>query len=676
MCRMKNKKKLLVLCFFLIVSQLCAQVNPKNFTNKARELLFDVQNAIHLEDWQTAYSISDTALQYDSNIADFYYIQALSELNLQAKSHRIIPLLEESLDFQKTWHMYSRESARLFLAKQYSIVKRPQDALVLLDAYPVLNSADALLERIKIYYAIDELEKARETVLNGARLYPYDFRFDELFYAGEIKQMVRNDSIFYSKSNYGDFFNGRVLSFIDKNPRLLLLSVPFHDDSTEIALLLKAYNAQAEKNPLYAIYALDNSLLTEQQAFDYIKPFLNDIRYDTLDYFLHLVQDPLVKEQIAEFFSGYNGTLIFDYDGDFLEEMIVNYDNGRPCYVSYDKNQDGIVDWELYADYGLPTAVNFVPENVVVDYSTWPYVKTITNENPATNKQVFNIVDNTLKIDLVQFDVQNQLKECGTYFYIPTLLNSTQELSLLDIFNASYSIDFYMNDKQHSTTFTLLDGLIKETSYFDGDKLYAFAQFENGKLVSRKVDRDTDGLFEIVEEYDYTDSTERSKKLIDEVVCFEHLADGLYLSKISVDVDKNALYDFSQQYKTDGTVISRWISDTDGSCDVVLIEKDLMQEIQYLNPFTNTMKSIVLHEGIPVLSDGKPVIQDPEFNFFWIGEQFDSSIAEYILTALQKETNVAALIVSDKYWYAEKQRYLRIIAVKNGDMYFGEAFYE
>ena len=671
---MKIKKFLVVLCFSLLMTPTFSQ-NPANFTNVALNLLSDAQEALILMEWESAKTISDAALQYDAHISDFYYIKALCESRLESKPHKIIPLLEKSLDSQNQWYSYPNEPARIFLAKQYSLVKRSQDALSLLDEFPAIETVDSMVERIKIYYAENELETARELVLRCARQYPDDFRFDELFYAGEIKQLVLNKNSLYEQSDYIEFFNARSYSFMDVDPRLLLWATPFIDDKNQIEVLLKSYNAQGEKNPLYAIYALANNLLTEQQAFDYIKPFLNDIRYDTLGYFFHLVHDPIVKNQIADFFTDYSGTLIFDYNGDLIEEAFVSYKHGRPSYITYDQNQDGILDWEMYTDFGLPTAVNFVEENVSVDYSSWPYLKTVAKNKVAT-KEVFNLVDNSLQLELVQFDFQSHLKSMGLDFYIPTVLSYRSELSVLDVFNAAHSIDFVSNEQKNKARFTVLDGIVKKIEYTELGLPYASAQFENSKLVSRKVDRDFDGNYEITEKYAYSDSGERSQKLIDDVVCFEHLAEGLYLAETYVDLDNNGLCDFSQEYKLDGTTISRWNYKADGTYEVALLKKDLMQEIQYFNPFTKSMKSIVLHEGIPVLSDGKKVIKDSEYNFYWIDEQFDSSLAKTIIAELDKSPNIAGLIVSDKFWNVEKRQFLRFIGVKNGDMYFGEAYYQ
>ncbi len=671
---MKIKKIALLCIFTLLITNSFSQSNPANFTNKAISLLTDVQNLVVLEDWNSANTILDRALIYDSNISDFYYVKALCELNIGSTSSTIIPLLEKSLDFERDWYQYTREDARLFLARQYSIVKRYNDALVLLNAYPVLQSATADLERVRAYYASNELEKARQTVLDGARQYPDDFRFVDLFYSGEIMQLVCGDASLSKDSDYVDFFNGRVQSFSDEKPELLLFATLFSNDEHEIELLLKSYNTHNVKSPLYAVFALINGLQTEQEAFDYIQPFLNNIRYDVFAYFMTVLKDADVKNQIANYFATYSGTVRFDFNGDFLDEFLVTYKNGRPQYSVYDQNQDGILDWEMSADFGLPTSVNFVPENVTVEYSTWPCIKSVTRNSACENMQVFNIVDNTLELDIVRFETQPELKNIGTDFYIPVVLSSRDELSVVDVFNASYSVDYYKNATT-KTEFTVLDGNIKKAEYFADEKLFAQAQFEDGLIVSRLVDRNFDGIFELTEEYSYSDSSKTSQKIIDEVICFEHLANGLYLAKTHVALEDDGLWDFSQTYNTDGSTITRWLNSR-GVAEIILIQKDDFTEIQYLNPFTNSMKSVVLHDGVPVLSDGKDVIKDSKYDFYWIGENFDSSFAKMTMTELDTLQNIAGLIVSEKLWNAEAQQFLRIVGVKNGDLYFGEAYYQ
>ncbi len=673
-----SKKKLFSIMFLIVFHTLLfSHENPAIFTKKAIDLLESAVTAVVSTEWTTADSIATIALEYDSSIADFYYIKALCAFSSHKMPYEIIPLLEKSLDDSHSWYKYNQLSARLFLAKQLSIVKQSEEALELLNQQSPILVPDALLERVKIYYSIDDISLARETALYGATLYPYDYRFDEAFYIGELNQVNNQNTIDYS-SKYIQFFNKRVNNFSEQKPELLLFSSVFIKSIEEKKQVLKTYNAQNNKHPLYALYAMNANLLTQIDAFNYIEQYFSEISYNILIDFIHAITDNAVQEKIIDYFNEYNGTLLFDLNGDTYTEMKVAYAYGRPSFISYDENQDGLLNWELRTDYGMPKNLTLIDSGAYIEYSSWPVVSSITENTPTKKNCVYNLVDNSLSFTVVDFTIDSYFEEIGLDFFIPVVKNTSNELEKIDIFNASYTIDFNTVGVENGRTrFTLLDGEVKNALYTQNSTPYAYAYFNNGLLVSRNVDRDNNGTFEVVEKYSYSEDANYSKqKLIDEVVGFEHLAENLYLQSIFVDLDDNSIFEFSQEYFPDGSTVTSWNRDADGLWLIRTIQKLHTQELQYYNPISGQIKSIVLKDTVPISIGPIEILKDSKNNFYWLGESFHSSIAEQLIAELNNSNTPESLVVSDKLWNAEKQQFLRIVCVKNGDMYFGEAFYE
>ncbi len=691
--------------------------NPSTFHSTALRFLDASKQKLIEQNWNAAYVLAETALQYDSSIADLYFLKALCLLEKNNPTYEVIENLEQSLDDTVYWYQYTEEAARLLLAKLYVGIKKPDESIALLDLEPQLTNSEALYIRARAYYVIGDLSKARATVLLGATQYPLDRRFDELFYTQEYeiqKNTQRDDTgdeeeleidnisvdnqVLSLDSNELEtssnifilpienelsilipFFNDRVEQFSQDNTMLLLYAAIFSSDPEVNNRLIRALNTKGEKHPLFAILALIVNIIDEQQAFMYMQPFFNTIEYSILLDFISILQDEQVIHDVRSHFGRYEGKILIDTNGDLEHELSIFYERGRPSNIIYDENQDGMLTWEMTNDYGEPKTVYLFSDKKIIEYDTWPYVKNVTDNFHADNFASYNMISGSLSLPLVDFVVEDEFQNILSIpFYTPIVLEE-KEVVDLDLFNTSYLIDAKTAEFNNSRVrFTLLDGIVKSATYTTNEKPYAYAHFENGIPVFRNVDKDNNGSYEVVEIFSQTtDETLETEKVKDELFVFDYVAQGSYIQKVLVDLNNDGFDDFTEEY-ADGVRIASWDRNSDGQWDVQFLQHNdaSTQEVFYVHPLTNEVKSVLINNGAPIFANGKEVIEDETYDFYWIGENVGSAHAEKIITELSLNTSGIALMVTDLLWNKDKEQFMRIVGIKNGEMYFGEVFYE
>ncbi|MFI3257669.1 MAG: hypothetical protein R3Y36_05165 [Spirochaetales bacterium] len=687
--------------------------NPSSYHNSAMQLLQNAKNLMLMGKYEEAYTQAQTALVYDPSIADLYYIQALSLIERTENPAESIALLETALSENGgIWYEYNQDSARIILAKLYIQTKKNEEALALLAGGTPIFNAETFLLRAKAYYNLNESEKARAFLYEGSMQYPENAEFPLLFFKYEYFTGIQpifeenNTEDFLNESNFfagdnaenpeirndvdylADFFMARIHQFSQTNPDILLFAAAFKNDENEKNLLLREWNALGKTHPLYAVHALQNHAIDENAAVDYMIPFFESIDYSILTAFVSLLEDAEAKKKLHDYFADYNGAIYFDLNKDFVPEMTVLYERGRPSYIEYDENQDGILSWYMNCDYGEPINIHLIEENIVAKYDAWPFFSSVTDNKKSENNIIYSLVANSIEWTPVYFIKEPAFELSGQHdLYIPVLNQNGISFPDDDFFAASYAIDIAIDEYPGSRIYyTLLHGIVKNAVYRNNGTPYAYGQFENGILIYRNVDKDNDGKYELIEVYNYNIpqsynflNDEEKQILSDTIFGFDALANGHYIKHILVDTDNDGIANFTQQYENDGATGVRWDTDNDGNWDIQFIQNadKSKQELHYLHPTANETVVIFTENGIPVNANGKPIVKDVDADFYWIGEYPGASYAEKIITELNLMGNAPILLtVSDLLKIENEDRFMRIVGVKNGDMYFGEVFYE
>src|SRR5574344_2815076 len=139
------------------------------------------------KDWKAVPSQAALGLADDDTIADLWYVYAVADNALGETKAVVLPLVTKALT-EGEWVDYNRDGARVLYADILCDTGRFSEVPGILDAKPVIFSADAEYIRAKAYYRMKDeasVGTARTKVDTARKIYPDDTRFPLLFFKCE-----------------------------------------------------------------------------------------------------------------------------------------------------------------------------------------------------------------------------------------------------------------------------------------------------------------------------------------------------------------------------------------------------------------------------------------------------------------------------------------------------------
>src|SRR5574344_156332 len=508
-----NKKSFVIVTVFLLLSMMSFAVDPVvNSASQAnrRTALRCLSNAKEYaaeKQWGAAASQAVMGMQYDDSLSDLWYIDAIAENELGNTKAAVFNLVTKALT-QNEWVDYNRDGARILYADILCDTGRYNDVSSVLDAKPVLFSADAEYIRAKAYYRMkssDSIEKARNKIETARKMFPDDTRFPLLFFKSEspaeTNALVRK---------IADSFISRISLYAeaapDKDAELEIYAALFAQGETQVRML-KSFSARGLQHPLYAAAALRAGILDEESAFDYFISFADgSISYSILEDFIPLIKSEAVKQLENTYFTSYSGVLIDDTDGDGIDNMYCKYSRGRPATIVYDENQDGVLDWTVTCDFGVPVNADITRNGLTVHWDQYPSLSQVVFKGrDDLDALTFNLVREQLQwscVDLIKDKVVAD--NTGVSFYYPQHKTTNDELTDAMLIKAASSYIIHSKERDNAViTFTVLDSEAQLARYTVNGTLYAQAEFDNGIPTVRSVDADGDGVFETTKFYGF-----------------------------------------------------------------------------------------------------------------------------------------------------------------------------
>lgn len=634
--------------------------------------------------WDEADSNAQMGLAYDDNIADLWYLRAVSQINKGEKKSQVLPLVVTALT-EAEWVDYNRDGARILYADILCATRQFTQAIAVLDSEPFIYSADAEFIRVKAYYCLgddESVEKARSRIDSARRVYPADARFAELFYSYEY-HIFRKEGVFASSSRaLADAFALTLPLYKNAKEDLEIYAAIFASDEkpakgdSKKVRMLKAFDSKNRKSPLYAIEALKSGLIDEDAALDYFYSFSDkEISLHLLEDFAALLKNDDVKKEFSEYLNSYNGTISIDVDGDLYPNLVVSYNRGRPQSISYDENQDDENEWTAECDFGVPLRLSMSENALVLDYSSWPYISGASYKMDNRHADLrFTLIAETLSWTPFTVEADASIKaSLNSDFFIPLLSQTTEPVSGTELLRAALSYSIPSQEREGAIIqVSLLNGVAQLASYSVGEKIYAMAQFEKGIPVSRKLDVDGDGLFETTEYYGFSRdgetnfiSTNDEMQIVTNLFGSPAQGTGFYVKKITVDRNGDTIPDFTEEYlpanagaKIPGK-ISSWDTDGDGKWDVQytkfpsMIDGKVREEAKFHQPLTDSLVTVSSENGSPVFvqkgSEVLTVSNGKNKSFYWISQGGSQKDEEKILIEINQigEQGVSTIVESE-----------------------------
>jgi len=609
--------------------------------------------------WVEAESQAKLGLAYDEKISDLWYVYAVSQANRSFPKADIISLVEKSINYND-WVDYNQDNANVLYADLMCSTLQFDKALSILGGEKLLYSADAEYIRCRCYYNLggsENLARAREKIDSARRVYPFDVRFADIFFKYEYKlNEMDSGKRPESVQKIADAFIKMIPSYKNVAPELEVYAALFASGEARVRML-KSFNARGLKDPLYAVAALQNGLLTQEEALDYYLKFAeNETDLWLLESMASLITEENTKAFFVENLNAWKGTVYADTDGDLVPNLSVKYVRGRAQEILYDENQDDVFDWTAQCDFGAPLLVHLNKDNTDVYYDNWPYVSKV--ENTVDSKMYFKVylAAETMSYSPFGMKPDSAAKEfLGAEFFFPFV---TKPFPQIDDYVLSTSALYYelpTDERKNSfIRFSVLDGMPQIIRYYENDVMYAQAQCENGIPSVRIVDRDGDGLFETTEFYG-TDEKFADEYGSKDVIRYQSVGEerqafktltgidleysGIYLKMIQIDQNGDTIPDFTEEYTLGQGKITSWDFDNDGNWDTQYIrypQKDgvLREESLFHEPFTHKVQSVVFENTKPVqVKDGDKILPVSKGikNIYWIGKPGNDDLAKEIL---------------------------------------------
>ncbi len=643
------------------------------------------------KNWDLAESNSSLGMNYDNSISDLWYINAISKTNKNFPKRDIKNLVQTAL-IKNNWVDYNKENAKVLYADILCSTCKFEEALKILDEERLVYSADAELIRSRCYYNLkgaENLEKARSKIETARRVYPNDARFIDLFLKFEFSINEVSDGVRPEKVQKIADSIIKAIPDMAKIDTELELYASFFAEKEKRIRMLKSYNARGNKSPLYAIAALENGLMNQEDALDYYLKFAEkECNHSQLEKIVTMITDEASKDYLRQHLEAYNGVIFSDTDGDLVPNLRVKFMRGRAQQIVFDRDQDDVFDWDCECDFGAPVYVHFADEFSTVRYGNWPSVTDIEYYWDSKEWVKLHVASESMNYSPFGMKPNDVIKNCLDFdFYYPFIIEPYNIIDIDTVLDCALSINVPSQEVDYDTLkISIFNKKAQMIRYYKGEQLYAQAQCdENGRPVSRIVDRDMDGLFETTEYfgwdsqndtkkyYSNNDSLDITKNIFG---LFGELAgdfvkSGFYLKMIQVDFNGDTVPDFTEEYIKGEGKISTWDFDNDGIWDTRYIKYPasedgvLREESLFNNTYKKRIQSVLFENSKPVLvKDGENELSVTKGtkNLYWIGQPGSEETAKEIFRKNYEQGNVQIVQCGA----------VRVFVIRIGDMIFGE----
>lgn len=662
---MKTRLFALCFCFAMSVSLSFAQEASKgssavSLANRRTALrcLEAAGNYASQSAWSAAASQAQMGLSYDDSVSDLWYIYAVSVQKEGGSKAQILPLVQRALDVGN-WVNYNRDNSRILYADILSDTGRSTEALQVLDSNPPVFSSSAEYIRAKAYYRLGTPESytaARNKISNARRIFPDDTRFPQLFFTYEIP---------YSEDvtvrRLADSFIGQIKlydeSTKDEDAELEIMAASFARGE-ERKKLLQSFSARGLVHPLYAGVALEEGLMGQKEAFEYIASFADDsLNVDYMRSFMLMIDDESVMAEAKEYFTAFCGELTSDTSGDGVDDMTVSYYRGRPQHIAFDYDQDGALEWEVFCDFGVPVSGILYDADYLdaleadFTWQSFPALSTfVVKDFNGRKVNIFNLLGEKLVWTPVSMNSDAIISRiCGINFFFPVPNVDERRLDRMELALASSSFTVPSAEREGSwITVTVLDEQMQSADYYHLGKMYAHTLFQDNMPVSRIIDADGDSVFETTEYYAPVSDMDVAvhDRTVERTIMtniFGTPSNGadFFLRMVQVDTNGDTVPDFTEEYMDAGSVISSWDTDGDGYWNIRVATSydpesgEKIETDMFYLPYKENVVSVTVKDGIPVLvksgSQEYPVSKDSSYPFYWIGEAGSSKLSKAAL---------------------------------------------
>ncbi|MEL3907165.1 MAG: tetratricopeptide repeat protein [Treponema sp.] len=610
------------------------------------------------EDYRNALDYVKKGQSYDDSFSDFFYLEAVCLMKLGGSRALSVYAAEQAAVPGLHRHVFDEHEPLLLLARLYTETGRYQEAVRLLETVK-MPSADRDYYYAAALYGMQQDERARGVITEALNRWSFDARFPQLFFLQE-----RDKPVSRSGKKLADMLIRQLYVWTEQEPALAVYAAPFDPNPRENNRRLKVYRSMHKDKayPLNARLRLASVLAelrygvidekTAVQEFFAVEaaegipvkdgkavPVLYS---DQLVEFCRLAGMVSVRKTVAEQLKTFTGAVLEDQNNDGIGEAAVFFEKGRPVSAFFDINQDDVYEYRVVCNFGTPDRIFTLKNASEIQYDTYPAVRSVILHN---DKKQYTMRPLAVKWEpLVQYPLDLRLEDTAGEVQPFFTLRLGADVRLLQEHDFIFSA-LYCDEREAGNEGTLIhtrfeQGRILSVEKKRHNRTESFAQYRNGLLLQKKSDYDGDGVFEILEEYNRSGQVQ----------------------KISVDINKNKLFEYYEIYADDGQITKNWDENEDGSPEIQYIRMSSGEEkTVWAHRYSGKPVSVLYREGIPhTLTIGKyqvPLIKEPEYNLYWLElrPSFSNKVAQKLDELSKKsgtEVETFTVIIGNYELYA------------------------
>ncbi len=494
---------------------------------------------------EEAVRFAETSLEFDDDSADAHHILARSLSDRQVATTRVVEHLEQSLRAEG-FRITDGAEARLLLAETYIRIGAADDALGVLETEPAgAPGPEVSYLTARALLALGEVEAAEEAALRGRRLYPEDPRFVLFLLRRDpvpgpstgrwLDANVSGDpayleSLLYYAERVGD--PGRALALSDRylalggeDPRVALIRAAAAGEDADGGGRTGRDAARAREAAWELFVRMDG--LRDKAAVEEMYA---------------LLPEGELKARVQDVLSEYNGDSVRDEDRNgFWEERFV-FSDGRLERWQIDRNQDGVLEYDVLLASRVPRSLEVSPQGFVITYGAYPEVSAAETVDDDILRR-YRVLPGRLTYRVLGEDVDWGSPVPGPAFPF-RLAEAPPAFDEELLRENAFRLELGTPGGPVTRVLTLEDGVVlREAIDEDGNgRIDHVISYEDGTRVAGMRDADHDGRFEVAEQYEDGD-----------------------LALLLVDADGDDTFEYRERLKPEASV--SWDYDGDGVID-------------------------------------------------------------------------------------------------------------
>jgi hypothetical protein len=302
--------------------------------------------------WAEAETALERAVDFAGVSSDISYLLAYVRFHENRPGGAILNALLRSLDTNR-WNRYALAEARLLEAEILLRVRAFAEALRVIALIPAAGAeqygAAIACLRLRAMLGLGDIPSFQAAMARTLEDFPRDAEPVRILFHYAAAKTIPDDS----ERALVETALKRLPLLLDHAPDLAYLSVPFMRDTEEAGRLVSAYRAAGGADPAAIPAALNLGILDETMAIEEL------FRQECIDKVLllevwRLLRNSGGRELFMRNLNRFSGVLQEDGENDGYAEIRTRYESGSIAEYTYDANQDGLPEWQVFFNAGSP----------------------------------------------------------------------------------------------------------------------------------------------------------------------------------------------------------------------------------------------------------------------------------------------------------------------------------